>query len=75
VNDTEDDINPIADGAALRIAADRTVQGLRATSKVAGEQARMLERWHCYDVIDPRKRHDIGYHFNWQGSHCCLASR
>jgi hypothetical protein len=59
--DTEDYIDPIADDAALRIANDLTSLGVRATFKVVGEKARVLERRGRLDVIQALGRHCIGY--------------
>ena len=42
--DTEDYIQPAADDAALRIASDLERLGVRATFKVVGEKARVLEQ-------------------------------
>jgi hypothetical protein len=63
--DTEDYIEPAADDAALRIAADLDKLGVRATFKVVGEKARVLESRGRIDVIRALGRHDIGYHSNF----------
>jgi hypothetical protein len=63
--DTEDYIDPIADDAALRIANDLTGLGVRATFKVVGEKARVLERRGRMDVIQALGKHSIGYHSDW----------
>jgi hypothetical protein len=60
--DTEDDIEPSADDAALRLARDLTGLGVQATFKVVGEKARVLEQRGRTDVIGALKQHDIGYH-------------
>jgi hypothetical protein len=60
--DTEDYIDPAADDAALRIALDLERLGVRATFKVVGEKARVLEARGRSDVIRALARHDIGYH-------------
>jgi hypothetical protein len=60
--DTEDYIEPAADDAALRIASDLDSLGVRATFKVVGEKARVLESRGRNDVIRALSRHDIGYH-------------
>ncbi len=62
--DTEDYIEPAADDAALRIAADLDRLGVRATFKVVGEKARTLEARGRRDVIRALARHDVGYHAN-----------
>jgi hypothetical protein len=63
--DTEDYIEPAADDAALRIATDLDKLGVRATFKVVGEKARVLESRGRADVIRALGRHDIGYHSNF----------
>ena len=63
--DTEDYIEPAADDAALRIATDLENLGVRATFKVVGEKARVLESRGRHDVIRALSRHDIGYHSNF----------
>lgn len=63
--DTEDYIEPAADDAALRIATDLDKLGVRATFKVVGEKARVLESRGRTDVIRAMGRHDIGYHSNF----------
>ena len=62
--DTEDYILPQDDDAAKRIADLLTRLGVRATFKVVGEKARVLERRGRRDVIAALARHDIGYHSN-----------
>lgn len=63
--DTEDYIEPAADDAALRIATDLEKAGVRATFKVVGEKARVLESRGRRDVIRALAQHDIGYHTNF----------
>ncbi len=63
--DTEDYIEPAADDAALRIATDLEKAGVRATFKVVGEKARVLESRGRRDVIRALAQHDIGYHSNY----------
>src|SRR6478609_10358560 len=67
--DTEDYIEPASDDAALRIAKDLTAEGVRATFKVVGEKARVLEKRGRRDVIQALSRHSIGYHSNWHSIH------
>jgi hypothetical protein len=67
--DTEDYLDPEADDAALRIANDLSAEGVRATFKVVGERARVLERRGRRDVIEALSKHDIGYHSNWHSVH------
>jgi hypothetical protein len=62
--DTEDYVEPSADDAALRLAIDLEKAGVRATFKVVGEKARVLETRERRDVIRALARHDIGYHAN-----------
>ncbi len=63
--DTEDYMEPTADDAALRVATDLEKLGVRATFKVVGEKARVLEARGRRDVIRALARHDIGYHTNY----------
>ena len=63
--DTEDYIEPAADDAALRLATDLDKMGVRATFKVVGEKARVLESRGRTDVIRALAHHDIGYHSNY----------
>ncbi len=60
--DTEDYILPQDDDATRRLAETLTRLHVRATFKVVGEKARVLERRGRQDVIAALKRHDIGYH-------------
>jgi hypothetical protein len=62
--DTEDYILPQDDDAAKRLAEMLTSLGVRATFKVVGEKARVLEARGRRDVIAALKQHDIGYHSN-----------
>src|SRR6266436_2906909 len=63
--DTEDYIEPAADDAALRIANDLAGMGVRATFKVVGEKARVLESRGRKDVVHALAAHNIGYHSNF----------
>ena len=63
--DTEDYVEPAADDAALRIASDLTGLGVRATFKVVGEKARVLEQRGRWDVVRALALHEIGYHSNF----------
>jgi hypothetical protein len=67
--DTEDYIEPAADDAALRIAKALTAEGVRATFKVVGEKARVLEKRGRRDVIEALSQHAIGYHSDWHSVH------
>ncbi len=60
--DTEDYILPQDDDATKRLAEMLTGLGVRATFKIVGEKARVLEARGRSDVIAALKRHDIGYH-------------
>jgi len=63
--DTEDYIEPSSDDAALRLATDLRQLGVRATFKVVGEKARVLEKRGRKDVIAALRWHEIGYHTNF----------
>jgi hypothetical protein len=63
--DTEDYVEPAADDAALRIATDLTNAHVRATFKLVGEKARVLESRGRTDVIRALSHHAIGYHLNF----------
>lgn len=63
--DTEDYVDPAADEAVLRIATDLTDSQVRATFKVVGEKARVLEARGRTDVIRALAHHAIGYHSNF----------
>ncbi|MGI8959826.1 MAG: hypothetical protein ACR2IV_08720 [Bryobacteraceae bacterium] len=67
--DTEDYIDPAADDAALRIANDLSALGVRATFKLVGEKARVLESRQRADVIQALSKHAIGFHSNWHSLH------
>ena len=67
--DTEDYLLPADDDAAKRLADMLYERGIRATFKVVGEKARVLEKRGRRDVIDALKKHDIGYHSNFHSVH------
>ncbi|QOY86184.1 polysaccharide deacetylase family protein [Paludibaculum fermentans] len=71
--DTEDYVEPAADDAALRIAQELTKRGIKATFKVVGEKARVLEQRNRTDVVAALKLHDIGYHSNYHSIHPASA--
>ena len=71
--DTEDYILPQDDDATKRLADLLTRLGVRATFKVVGEKARVLERRGRKDVIAALKRHDIGYHSNTHSQQPTIA--
>jgi len=62
--DTEDYILPQSDDAAKRLAEMLTRLGVKATFKIVGEKARVLEQRGRKDVIAALKKHEIGYHAN-----------
>ncbi len=67
--DTEDYLLPADDDACLRLARMLTERHIRATFKVVGEKARVLERRGRRDVISALRKHDIGYHANYHSVH------
>src|ERR1051325_9058691 len=67
--DTEDYLLPADDDATKRLATMLTDMGIRATFKIVGEKARVLERRGRKDVIEALKKHDIGYHANFHSVH------
>src|SRR2546425_13039917 len=67
--DTEDYLLPADDDATKRLAEMLTERGIRATFKLVGEKARVLEQRHRRDVIAALKKHDIGYHANFHSVH------
>ncbi len=67
--DTEDYLLPADDDASKRLAEMLTQRGIRATFKMVGEKARVLETRGRRDVIAALKKHDIGYHANFHSVH------
>jgi hypothetical protein len=67
--DTEDYLLPADDDASKRLAEMLTARGVRATFKIVGEKARVLEKRGRTDVIEALKKHDIGYHANYHSVH------
>src|SRR6266480_4021302 len=67
--DTEDYLLPADDDATKRLAEMLTQRGIRATFKIVGEKARVLEQRGRRDVIAALKKHDIGYHANFHSVH------
>jgi hypothetical protein len=67
--DTEDYLSVADDDACKRLAEMLTQRNIRATFKVVGEKARVLERRRRQDVIDALKKHDIGFHANFHSVH------
>src|SRR5215471_15954162 len=67
--DTEDYLLPADDDACLKLANMLSERHIRATFKVVGEKARVLEKRGRKDVIAALKKHDIGYHANYHSVH------
>ena len=67
--DTEDYMLPASDDADKRIADFLNNHGIRATFKVVGEKARVLEQRQRTDVIAALSRQEIGYHSNTHSQH------
>jgi len=67
--DTEDYLLPADDDATKRLAEMLTSRGIRATFKLVGEKARVLERRGRRDVIEALRKHDIGYHSDYHSVH------
>lgn len=63
--DAEDYLLPADDEATLRLAEFLARERLRATFKLVGEKARVLERRGRTDVLAALRKHEIGYHANW----------
>lgn len=72
--DTEDYLLPASDDATLRLARFLSDEGVRATFKVVGEKARVLEQRRRHDVIDALKEHEIGYHTNFHSVHPTISA-
>ena len=67
--DTEDFLLPADDEATLRLCEMLSARGIRATFKLVGEKARVLESRGRQDVLTALRRHDIGFHSNWHSVH------
>src|SRR3974390_1407880 len=67
--DTEDYLLPADDDACKRLAQMLTERHIRATFKVVGEKARVLERRGRQDVIAALKDHNIAFHANFHSVH------
>jgi hypothetical protein len=67
--DTEDYLLLADDDACKRLATLLSERGIRATFKVVGEKARVLESRGRRDVIAALKKHDIAYHANLHSVH------
>ncbi len=60
--DTEDYLLPASDDALLRLARFLTDEQVRATFKIVGEKARVLERRRRQDILEALRHHEVGYH-------------
>src|SRR5947207_15531321 len=67
--DTEDYLLPADDDATKRLAEMLAERNIRATFKLVGETARVLEQRGRRDVIAALRKHDIGYHANYHSVH------
>ena len=67
--DTEDYLLPASDDAAKRLALLLSERGIRATFKVVGEKARVLEKRGRTDVIEALRKHDIAFHSDFHSVH------
>lgn len=67
--DTEDYLLPASDDAVKRLAELLSQRNIRATFKVVGEKARVLEKRGRTDVIAALRKHEIGYHTNFHSVH------
>jgi hypothetical protein len=71
--DTEDYILPEDDDATLRLATMLTDLGVKATFKIVGEKARVLEQRGRRDVIAALRKHEIGFHSNTHSQQPTIA--
>lgn len=71
--DTEDYLLAQDDDATKRLAEMLTQLDVRATFKIVGEKARVLESRKRGDVIAALQRHDIGYHSNTHSQQPTIA--
>ena len=67
--DTEDFILPQADDAAKRLAEMFTKRNVKATFKIVGEKAKVLEERGRDDVIMALANNDIAYHSTYHSVH------
>ncbi len=67
--DTEDYLSPRDDDASLHLANFLTDEKIKATFKVVGEKARVMERTGRTDTIAALKKHEIGFHSNYHSPH------
>ena len=71
--DAEDYILPEDDDATKRLAEMLTRLNVKATFKVVGEKARVLEQRGRQDVIAAVKAHEVGYHSNTHSQQPTIA--
>ena len=71
--DVEDYILPQSDDAGKRLAVFLTQEGIPATFKVVGEEARVLKQRQRQDVVTALAQHDIGYNTNTHSQHPTVA--
>ena len=67
--DTEDYLLPADDDATKRLCEMLTERSIRATFKLVGEKARVLEQRGRRDVIAALRKHAIGYHSDFHSVH------
>jgi hypothetical protein len=67
--DTEDYLLPADDDSTKKLCEMFADRGIRATFKIVGEKARVLEQRGRTDVIAALKKHDIGYHSAFHSVH------
>jgi hypothetical protein len=67
--DTEDFLLPQADDAAKRLAEMFSRRNVKATFKIVGEKARVLEERGRDDVIEALAKNDIAYHSTYHSVH------
>ncbi len=67
--DAEDYLLPADDDATKRLCDLLTARSVRATFKLVGEKARVIERRGRSDVVAALRKHDIGYHSNFHSVH------
>jgi hypothetical protein len=67
--DTEDFILPQADDAAKRLAEMFSARKVRATFKIVGEKARVLEERGRDDVLAALAQNDVAYHSTFHSVH------
>ena len=71
--DVDDYIQPQSEEMAKRLAVFLTQEGVPATFKIVGEEARALKQRQRQDVITAVAQHDIGYLSNTHSQHPTVA--